>query len=135
MSAPPRPPTRVPPPSPEPPPWRPVAWRTRGWLLVLAAVTAVVIGWLMLQPKLRLMAARADRGEAPVPIGLPTEAHRAAQARAASHPPASGVASGAPSPAATDSPAERPACGDRPTPGCVGGPMPVMVLPPAPSSR
>jgi len=102
---------------------------------VLAAFTAVVIGWLMLQPKLRLMAARADRGEAPVPIGLPTEAHRAAQARAASRPAASGAATGVPSPATIDGPAERPACGDRPTPGCVGGPMPVMVLPPAAGSR
>lgn len=109
-----------PPPEPELPSWRPTSLRLRGLLVLLAVGTALLIGWHMLQPKLKLMAARAARGEAPVPIGLPTPAHRAAT------PGASGAA---PAPGA----GEPPACGTRPVPGCIGGKMDVLVLPPAAS--
>jgi hypothetical protein len=106
------------PPAPQLGDWQPVSRRGRWLLVLLALVTALGVAWLMLQPKMRLMAARQARGEAPVPIGLPTEAHR-------------------PAGAATSALPDRPACApgqvDTP-PGCVGGRMPVMVLP-SPASR
>lgn len=111
----------TPPQLPELPPWQPTSRTLRGLTVVLALGTALVIGWQMLQPKLALMAARATRGEPPVPIGLPTEAHRATP------PDSAGSTSG---PAGAGEP---PRCADRPVPGCVGGRMEVLVLPPAAS--
>jgi hypothetical protein len=110
-----------PPVPPALPPWQPTSRTLRGLIVVLALGTALVIGWHMLQPKLKVMAARAARGEPPVPIGLPTEAHRAANP---------GGAGSAPGPVGAGEP---PRCADRPVAGCVGGRMEVLVLPPAAS--
>lgn len=117
-------PGTLPPALPELPPWQPASRGLRGLIVVLALGTALVIGWLMLQPKLALMAARAARGEPPVPIGLPTDAHRAPAPGSARTP------GGAPGPTRA---AEPPRCADPPVPGCVGGRMEVLVLPPAAS--
>lgn len=124
---------------PEPlplPRWRLLSPRTRVWLLLPAVLIGLWVGWLMVQPKLQLMGARATRGEAPVPIGLPTPAHRqaiqaqaqasaAAAARAQAERCRQAEASAHAALAAGGASAAPPA----PPPGCVGGPMPVRVLP------
>jgi hypothetical protein len=52
--------------------WQPMGWQARLVAVLLAVALAVGLLWEAVQPKLRLMNARAARGEAPVPMGLPT---------------------------------------------------------------
>lgn len=113
-----RPPTNRPPkpkpaaaaddaPRPELPPWQPVTRRARLLLLALALLAALVVTVLMAGPKLALMAARAARGEPPTLSGANVDS---VQLRCPPH--AASIAA-----------------------GCPGGPMNIVVVPPAPPGR
>ena len=82
MAAPPQPPSSAPAPAPEPQPrlapYRPVSPALRRWILLLVLVTVVGLPWLMIQPHLKLRAAKAARAEAAARAACPHDAASAA---------------------------------------------------------
>ena len=79
-----RPTTRQPPPKPAPgieprlAPYRPISAGLRRWIVLLALVTVVGVPWLMIQPHLKLRAAKAARAQAAALAACPPGAASAA---------------------------------------------------------
>ncbi len=59
-------------------PYRPVSPALRRWILLLVLVTVVGLPWLMIQPHLKLRAAKAARAEAAARAACPPDAASAA---------------------------------------------------------
>ena len=77
---PPEPAAPAPAPAVEPrvPPYRPISPALRRWIVLLALVTVVGVPWLMIQPHLKLRAAKAARAEAAARAACPPDAASAA---------------------------------------------------------
>ena len=59
-------------------PYRPISPRLRRWIVLLALATVVGLPWLMIQPHLKLRAAKAARAEAAALAACPPDATSAA---------------------------------------------------------
>ena len=59
-------------------PYRPISPALRRWIVLLALATVVGLPWLMIQPHLKLRAARAARAEAAARAACPPDAASAA---------------------------------------------------------
>ena len=59
-------------------PYRPISPALRRWIVVLALATVVGVPWLMIQPHLKLRAAKAARAEAAARAACPPSAASAA---------------------------------------------------------